>query len=184
MESSEKEDASILPKGYSYHKEGYLWYILPAEKFDGLPETVYAEGKSFNRKSEFHVTVVNAGWIAREIGGGDPKKVLGAEVALQKILAQYVEETPILFVRFKDDLRLAVSSERESIAARCVMQNLEGYFERIKKRYNKEFPTQPAHVSIYTATGAAVGIDSAEQMESFKKVELPEVQQVLDKILI
>ena len=171
-----------MPEGYSYHPDGYLWYVLPTEKFDALPTMVDVDGYSFIKKSEFHVTVANARRIAREITGGDPQKSIELEDALQKILSDYVARTPISFDHFDNDLRLAVSLERKSIAARCVMQNLEEYFEKIKEMYGREFPLQPAHVSIYTKTGAAVGIDSVEQMESFKKIELPTVQKILDSI--
>ncbi len=182
MEPLEKQKQPILPEGYSYHPEGYLWCTLPIEKFKTLPETVDVEGQSFGKKSEFHVTVANTRSIARYIAGSDIDAVAGTEIALQKLLAEYVNEAPITFGHFIDDLRLAISSDRASIAARCTAQNLEGYFERIKVRYGKEFPLQPAHVSIYTKTGAAVGIDSTEQMESFKKLDLPKVQEVLNRI--
>ncbi|MDO8483285.1 MAG: hypothetical protein Q7S86_05735 [bacterium] len=184
MKSPEKKPVSILPEGYSYHPEGYLWHILPVEKFDALPDAVNVEGQSFGKKSEFHVTVANVRGIAREIAGADLQTVSEIENTLQEILSQYVGETPISFDRFEDDLRLAVSSGRESVAARCVMKNLKGYFERIKERYGREFPLQPTHVSIYTKTGAAVGIDSVEEMESFKKVELPVVRNVLNTIRV
>jgi hypothetical protein len=182
MESSEKEQASILPEGYSYHPEGYLWHVLPVEKFDGLPQEVDVDGQPFGKKSEFHVTVVNARQIAREIAGGDSQKMVELETELQRILGEYVDLTPISLDHFEDDLRLAVSAERVSVAARCAMNGLEGYFAKINEIYGREFPIQPAHVSIYTKTGAAVGIDSVEQMESYKKIELSEVQDVLNRI--
>lgn len=183
MEFLEKQPQSILPVGYSYHPEGYLWYILPAEKFHALPETVEVEGQSFNKKIEFHVTVVNAGGIARALAGSDMRAMANIETNLQKLLVEYIGGAPIEFDHFENDLRLAVSPERMSIAARCAMLNLEGYFERIKTAYGREFPVQPSHVSIYTRTaGAAVGIDSLGQMESFKKIELPIVQEILDSI--
>jgi len=182
MESLEKQKQPILPEGYSYHPEGYLWYILPVEKFDTLPETVEVDGRAFIKKAEFHVTVVNARGIASEIAGPDLRTMADIETNLQKMLAEYVSKTPIEFAHFENDLRLAVSPERMSIAARCAMLNLEGYFAHIKTVYDREFPIQPPHVSIYTSTGAAVGIDSVDQMESFKKIELPAVQEVLSSI--
>ncbi|OGZ04201.1 MAG: hypothetical protein A2648_01305 [Candidatus Lloydbacteria bacterium RIFCSPHIGHO2_01_FULL_41_20] len=182
MESLEKQKQPILPEGYSYHPEGYLWYILPVEKFDTLPETVEVDGRAFIKKAEFHVTVVNARGIASEIAGPDLRTMAEIETNLQKMLAEYVSKTPIEFAHFENDLRLAVSPERMSIAARCAMLNLEGYFAHIKTVYDREFPIQPPHVSIYTSTGAAVGIDSVDQMESFKKIELPAVQEVLSSI--
>lgn len=184
MESLEKEQSLILPEGYSYHPEGYLWHILPVEKFDGLPESVDVGGQPFDKKSEFHVTVVNARRLAREIADGDPQRVAELETELQQILGEYVDQTPILLDRFVDDLRLATSVDRVSIAARCTMNNIEGYFDLIRAKYGQAFPLQPTHVSIYTKTGAAVGIDSVEQMESYEKIELPEVQNVLNAIRV
>ena len=174
----------LLPEGYSHHPEGYLWHVLPAEKFEHLPETVLVEGKKLDKKSEFHVTVANARSIARDIAGDDPIAVQRIEERLQAVLAEYLRETPIQFDGFEDDLRLAAVAERVSIAARCRMSNVEGYFERIRQELGKEYPLQPPHVSLYTATGLAVGINSTEEMEAFKKINLPEVQTILDSIIL
>lgn len=182
MESVERDRNVILPEGYAYHPEGYLWHILPEVKFADLPGSVDVEGQMLNKKSEFHVTVANARNIARTIAGEDPQKMAELEIELQQLLSAYIGNTPISFDHFIDDLRLAISHERQSIAARCVVNNLEGYFDLVGSRYGHEFPHQPAHVSIYTKTGAAVGIDSREQMESYTKIDLPEVQSVLDTI--
>jgi hypothetical protein len=57
MTSAEAPKTNSLPEGYSYHPEGYLWYILPVEGFNELPETVDINGENFKKKSEFHVTV-------------------------------------------------------------------------------------------------------------------------------
>jgi|GEM_PF-742029 len=171
----------LLPEGYWYHPEGYLWFVLPVEKFARLPEQIEVEGHLLARKSEFHVTVINARKVAREIAHDDPQKTAEAERELQQMLTEYVRSNPVEFVRFDDDLRLATSSERISIAARCMMRGFEGYFEKIRERYDVLPPPQPTHVSLYTLPGiGAVGIDTNEEMESFKKVELPEVQKVLD----
>lgn len=171
-----------LPEGYSYHSEGYLWHVLPVEVFSELPETVTVENETLIKKSEFHVTVVNSRAIARDLAGDDLDEIAKIEEHLQVMLSKYVRDTPIEFVSFEDDLRLAVTEERTSIAARCQMKNVEGYFERITSEYGKEYPIQPPHVSLYTRNGAAVGIDSIEQIESYKKVQLPEVQNVLSRV--
>ena len=171
-----------LPEGYSYHSEGYLWYVLPLEKFTSLPDTVTVHGETLTKKPEFHVTVVNARGIARDIAGEDASSVERVEERLQQLLSEYVLDAPIEFIGFDDDLRLAITRERTSIAARCRMKNVEGYFERIKIEYGKEYPLQPPHVSLYTRTGAAIGINSVDEMESYEKIELPEVQTVLNSI--
>lgn len=180
MERASKE--SFLPEGYCYHAEGYLWYVMPPEKFRNLPETVVVEGSILNKKSEFHVTIVNARSIARDFPGDDLGATERIEGRLQSMLAEYIREMPIQFDGFEHDLRLATTSERTSIAARCRMKNIEGYFNRIKQEFGRDYPLQPSHVSLYTATGLAIGINSIEEMESFNKIELPEVQAVLDTI--
>lgn len=179
MEGAERR--AYLPEGFSYYPEGYLWYVLPVEKFHALPETVDVEGMEFAKKSEFHVTIANIRGIARELSETDEEAEQRKE-DLQKLFIDYAHTASIGLVGFEDDLRLAVSSERKSIAVRCKMRGIEGYFDRIKEKYGKVFPVQPAHVSLYTLTGKAVGIDSDEQMESFTKLDLPEVQEVLDSI--
>jgi hypothetical protein len=112
----------------------------------------------------------------------NPKEIADIEISLQTLLTEYVREHPIQFSRFKDDLRLAVSPGRVSVAARCVMQGMEGYFEKIRSLYGITLPAQPTHVSLYTLTGKAVGIDTTEEMESFKKVTILEVQNVLNSV--
>lgn len=180
MESAPKQ--LLLPERYSYHPEGYLWFVLPVEKFVALPETVEIDNETFIKKLEFHVTVINARKVAQEIAGEDLKAVANIELRLQTLLSEYLHKESIKFIGFEDDLRLAVSNERTSIAARCTMQGIEGYFESVQSLYGVMPPAQPAHVSIYTVTGAAVGIDTTEQMESFKKLELPEIEDVLNSI--
>jgi hypothetical protein len=62
------------------------------------------------------------------------------------------------------------------------MRNVEGYFEKIRSVYNRDFPVQPAHVSIYVQGEGAVSIDSIEEMESFKQIKLPGIQEILNAI--
>lgn len=180
MEQSPQK--ALLPEGYAYHTEGYLWFVLPVETFAALPETVIVGNNELRKKTEFHVTVVNARRIARDIAGEDTAAVARAEAELQSLLSEYIQDAPIEFLAFDDDLRLATTPERKSIAARCRMKNIEGYFERIAAEYGKKYPLQPPHVSLYTSTGAAIGINSIEEMESFEKVEVPEVQSILNLI--
>jgi hypothetical protein len=106
------------------------------------------------------------------------------EEQIQGLLTEYLQQHPIAFVSFQDDLRIATSLDRKSIAARCTMSGIEEYFEYLQSRFGVTIQNQPTHVSIYTVTGAAVGIDTNEQMESFTKVDLPEVQKALDGISV
>lgn len=178
-------ESELLPEGYYYSPRGYLWFVLPIEKFSGLPEEVFVEGNRFVKKKEFHATVINGRGVATDLTGGSESRVVEIEKELQKILTDYIKTFPIKFDGFEDDLRLAKQNNRISIAARCKLINLEGYFEEINRKYGKRYAIQPPHVSIYTLPdGLAVGIDSVEQMESYKKVSVPEVQNFLDSITL
>jgi|AntRauTorckE6833_2_1112554.scaffolds.fasta_scaffold07670_4 hypothetical protein len=176
-------EPQFLPEGYFYHNEGYLWHILPIEAFSDLPEKVEVRGEEFQRKQEFHVTVANVRAVAQEIAQKN-EDVESIEVSIQKLLTEYIQSNTIHFEGFEEDLRLAITEERKSVAARCRMSGIEGYLDLIKEKYGKEFTLQPAHVSIYTVNGMAVGINSDEQIESYSKIELPEVQKVLNSVEI
>jgi hypothetical protein len=168
-----------LPEGYWYHPAGYLWHVLPVEKFRALPDTVEVQGDKLFKKSEFHVTVVNVPFIAQTIQK-DEMLLPDAIAKVLDIFQTYLKEHPISFKEFTGDLRLAKSEERESIAARCILDNLEGYFEQIRAETGVDVPVQPAHVSIYSREkDAAVGIDTAVEMESFAQIDLPEISAIL-----
>jgi len=182
MSENESSRKKILPEGYSCHPEGYIWCVLPEEQFAPLPETVDLHGKHFFKKTEFHVTVLNARETAKHIGRTETETIEDIEHHLQVLLADYLRDHTIEFVKFEDDLRLAIKPERESIAARCVMTGLEKYYEQIQSVYGFIPDAQPTHVSLYTLNGSAVGINTVEQMEAYQKVEIPKVQNILQGI--
>ena len=182
LEGTDKpEKMRVVPEGYAYHKAGYLWRVLPTKEFAELPETVGVEGLSLTKKNEFHVTVANVREIARTIGGSD-EEIQSREQDLLTLFSTYAATHAVDLVHFRDDLRFAKKDDRTSIAARCEVTNLEGFFSEIAERYGYRAPLQPAHVSLYTLTGGAVGINSDEEMEAYTKVELPEVQKALDAV--
>lgn len=179
---SGKEMPELLPEGYALHPEGYLWRILPIESFSALPETVEVDGYSLRKKTEFHITVINARGFARKLsamGRGEENEI---EIKILSLLAVYVQKHPIALTEFIDDIRLAQTSERTSLAARCRVANLNGFFEELNATFGTEFLVQEPHVSLYTRTGAAVGIDTEVEIEAFKKVQLPHIQNILSEV--
>lgn len=172
----------MLPPEYFYSPRGYLWFKLPVAQFESLPDEVVIDGKKFHKKNEFHVTVINGRRFAEEIAKLGNSSVEEVEKEIQSHLARYIREKPLRFGSFHDDYRLAQLDDKESIAARCTLENLDGFFEELRRIYDYPLPSQPAHVSIYTHTPIAVGIDSFEEMESYPKIVLPEVHNILSKI--
>ncbi len=179
-ESVELKKAQF-PAEYYAHPEGYLWLVLDPGKFLDLPESLEVGGQVFQKKDEFHVTIINARGIARTLAEGDVKKEDFLKEELKRLLAEYVRTHTLSFSGFVGDLRLAKTAERTSIAARCRIQGLGGYFETVRRVLNVDVPVQPAHVSLYTVTGKAVGIDSTQEMELFEQIEIPAVSAALAK---
>ena len=171
-----------LPQGYSYHPEGYLWFILPEERFTALPGVVEVAGETFKLKSEFHVTVINARRLAHMIAAEHQESISELERQIQGHLVKYLQGQSIEFVGFDDDLRLASSGDRKSIAVRVHMRGITGFFKYLESLYQVSIPAQPTHISLYTITGAAVGIDTDQQMDRYARIELPEVGEVLSSI--
>mgnify|MGYP001566202566 FL=1 len=66
-----KEAGELLPEGYYYSPRGYLWFVLPVEKFAGLPEEVIIESNHLFKKIEFHATVINGRGVAHDIAGNN-----------------------------------------------------------------------------------------------------------------
>jgi hypothetical protein len=118
----------VLPEGYFYHQEGYVWHILPLEAFADLPETVELVGEKFYKKQEFHVTVANVRAMAQEISGSG-KDIEGIEIAIQRILTGHLQSNSISFEGFEDDLRFAISEKRKGIVTKCRMSGVRGYFD-------------------------------------------------------
>ncbi len=177
FESKKREPS--LPESFWYSPNGNLWFVLSPEKFSKLPQKVDVHEKAFHKKNEFHITMINGRDSARQISERTGKTVLEVEKELLSLFSEYLEHNQIILHGYEDDLRLATSDTAESIAVRCKVEGLEGYFQILKDTYGIDFPIQPAHVSLYTHTQGAVGINSNEQMETFEKVVLPEIQNNL-----
>lgn len=172
--------AKKLPEGFWLHPGGYLWYILPVKSFLQLPEQVDVDGTPFLRKTEFHVTVINARATAEKLSKGNAAEVEGIEVRILELLTEFVQAHPLAFGGFTGDLRVASTPDRQSIAARCTLAGVEAFFKKLEEEFGESVPLQPAHVSIYSREqDKAVGIDTDEQMEAFPQAKLPEVEAIL-----
>ncbi len=168
-----------LPPGYYIHEKGYAGLHLPVEWFADLPATITIDEVEFRLKDEFHVTIINARGVANiiaENAGAQPEAI---EQEIRAILEEYLAHNPMQFICFRDDVRLAIKNDRKSLAIRCEISNLEPFFITLQNNFKQEIKLQPAHVSLYTMTGLAVGIDSVEQIESYERVLLPEIVKTL-----
>ncbi|MFZ2555380.1 MAG: hypothetical protein WAZ27_02745 [Minisyncoccia bacterium] len=175
--------SSRLPEGYWYHPEGYAWFVLPTAPFVDLPEDVEVQGTMLRKKTEFHVTIMNVREVAQAITEQKGGKKDEVERDILSMLATYLHNHRVHLVSFRDDLRFAKKQERISIAGRCDMEGIEGFFADVESKYDVSIARQPAHVSLYTLldTGA-VGIDTDAEMENYTRVNMPVVQRLLGTI--
>ncbi len=171
----------VLPSDYHLSPNGYLWYVLDPQLFKNLPRHIQVEGMLLELKNEFHVTILNITGTALEISirrGGDIRRI---QLQLIELFIQYIKENDINFICFLDDIRLAKSGNAKSLAASCLMTGCKGYYKMIHHIFGVMLD-QPHHVSLYTKSGKAVGIDTHKKMHSFPKVGAPDVQMILDII--
>ncbi len=170
---------SELPDGYYIGGHGYAGLRLPVDWFADLAPNIMLDGVEYGIKDEFHVTIINARGVAKIIAENTNVPAEELENEIHTILGEYLTHTPMPFLHFVDDVRLAIKNERKSLAIRCELSNLKPFFKTLREKFQCAVALQPAHVSLYTMTGLAVGIDSVEQMESYEQVQLPEIAQIL-----
>ena len=174
-------EKDILSNKYS-QMEGYLWFVLPVENFKKLPGTVEVNGEELHKKNEFHITIINRKKVSKDIAsisGRDPSEV---QLGLGKLLDNYIKNHEIKFLGFTGELKLAEKDGRLSLVALCNVKGVEDYFKLIEREYGYLPPLQPFHVSLYTKTGLAVGIDSDEEMDDYPTVVHDEIQAILKLI--
>ncbi|MBU2104097.1 hypothetical protein KKD81_03510 [Patescibacteria group bacterium] len=168
-----------LPNPYGLN-EGYMWYPTPVDWFEEMPETVQAGETELEKKSGFHVSLFELPHLAESIAAKTGISVEEAQEEIVRTFVSYVAEKPIVFRGFLNDFRIAEKEERKSVVVRCEMENLDGFFETLEKRYSISLYRQPAHVTIYTlGHNKGIGIHTTEEMEQLPEIELPAVFAVL-----
>lgn len=170
---------SELPSGYYIGGHGYAGLRLPVDWFANLAPRIMLDGVEYSLKDEFHVTIINARGVAKIIAENTNIPAEEIENEIHTMLGEYLTHTPMQFLHFVDDVRLAIKNERKSLAIRCELSNLEPFFNTLREKFQRVIELQPVHVSLYTLTGLAVGIDSIVQMESYEQVLIPEITQAL-----
>lgn len=153
---------------------------MEKEWFTDLPEHISIHGSELEKKSEFHVSLMHLEDVIPQLveASGKEEDEIGQE--LIRIYLKHLEASPITFEGFLDDLRLAEKEERRSVVVRCVIANLDGFFEALEKAFNTHIDRQPVHVTLYTlGHNKGIGINRIQDMESLERVAYPEVTNPL-----
>lgn len=144
---------------------------LPASLFQFFPQVVPWNGKTFQKKSEFHITLIHAG----------PDD----EIRLAPFFTHFIEEHPINVLSFQKDFRHAVRGDEETIIVRCTVSNLELLFQKMRDEIDLNLPLQPAHITLYTfQSRTGIGISNEEEMENLPRVSISVLDEALQHVHI
>jgi hypothetical protein len=138
---------------------------------DGLPESISALSRRWERKREFHLTVLAERRLAEVAGDRDDMWDRVIRAASGRALG------PVLRT---DQVRLVTHSERPELRTIVVMvrcDGIEDLVEEISQAIGKPIPVPPAHVTVYSSDPAQ-GIGITDQGELAERAPpLTEAQQ-------
>src|SRR6185295_8307374 len=118
---------------------------LDLSLFHKLPKTVSFEGKIFDKKDKFHITLVHT---------------KGYEEEVLKTFSDFITDTPIEFGSFTNTFRKATRGDEQTILVECTVPRIEMLFEKIRHSVDIQISTQPTHVTLYLLTPPGIAIDS------------------------
>jgi hypothetical protein len=130
--------------------------LVPLNLF-GVAEQLTALGLPWRRKSEFHVTAVDAGWLSEELDR-EPGEVWSATVAA-------IEGRRAGTVRLGSELRLAEEGEERTLLVMARVDGLGALYEELSRRLGAPLAPPPAHVTLYTRPeGKAIGLHDEREL--------------------
>lgn len=82
----------------------------------------------------------------------------------------YTKERPIQFKGFRDEFRFVTKDEKRSLIAMCDIENLEGFFDLLNKKYSLHISYPPTHVTLYTLqTDMGIFVTDADELVGLTK---------------
>ncbi|MDO8481721.1 MAG: hypothetical protein Q7S75_01395 [bacterium] len=159
------------PYKSNYDEDGWDSIALPldASLFDAFPVTVDWNGKIFQKKDEFHITLIHA----------QPHD----ESKLALFFTRFIENNPVGLISFKDDFRHAVRGDEETILMRCLVSNIETLFQKILDETSIDLPVQPTHVTLYMfKSKTGISIDSEYEMQRLSQIYIPTLDKAFEQV--
>lgn len=146
-------------------------------KIAGLPESITVDGDKLVPKTEFHITLINAGATAEFI---KPSRADTIENEILNEFKEYIIKHRLDQYKLFNKFRLVTRDVRKSVIAMAHVPNLKEFFDILRKKYNKEIPYQPTHATIYVLPSkGGIGLLSDQQLEEDSKpVKIPELENL------
>lgn len=170
----------ILPTPYEF-KMGYIILYLPkfkiAPKFKIDREILYA-------KDKFHMSILGVKEYVEALAEKINITPEQAESKMLKESGKILENNPISFVRFKDDIRLVQEADKKTIAIMCEADGIEAFFEKLRDILKIDIATQPVHSTIYTREdGRGIGMINQKELLKFSRPLTQEESIIAKKAL-
>jgi hypothetical protein len=143
----------------------FITLDIPPEVFNALPEEVLWDGRAFNKKKDFHITLIHT-------------KERGEELAA--LFERFIAEHPVRLESFLGELRMAARGDERTILAPCVAAHLAEFFAEARDTLGVLMPFQPAHVTLYLHnSNRGIFVDSEDDMAALPLIMLPVISQAL-----
>jgi len=155
------------------YENGYIGLVVPIPI--GLPRIIRLEGYELVLKSEFHISLINAGKIAQLIDKNQQSKT---ESQIVEKFKDFVNKNHLKDYVFDNRFRLVQRDIRKSVIGMTRVPHLDEFFDGLRQHYGKDIPNQPTHITMYTLQPEkGIGILSKEELErDSKSVEIPELE--------
>jgi hypothetical protein len=126
---------------------------------DGLPESIEALGRAWQRKREFHVTAASTAMIERAGGGRSDTWDRVTRAASGRDIGP---------ITVREEIRRVHDPDKPGLQTLIVMVDAPGLVElhhELSSALRAELRPPPAHVTVYSTDPAAgIGIDDEQQL--------------------
>jgi hypothetical protein len=174
---------SLQPAGISADREKFT-LLLPVQK-DDVAECldaarVAAGERGLEPKEEFHITVIGfkTGKILSDLyAHRSPAERAIIVQALHDLAAKITwEATPQrdgrVYIEKEYTFRNNKKEIRRSIIQLLEVPAMEKFYEKLNSALGTQFQTPPPHITLYTAGGVGIGIDTRADLEALHPEQL------------
>lgn len=149
---------------YEYSPEtGYIF--LGNIELEEAPETITIDNHlHLLRKSEFHVSIMALKHLAPML---TYLNIEDANKQLVQYFFNFVDTHDMKGINLTGEFRLVRRDKRVTIVAMVSMPYLEELFGGLRSQFAMSFPTQPAHITLYTLQPeVGIGLSSKAELDS------------------
>jgi hypothetical protein len=153
-------------------------YIGLQVKINGeLPESLEVYGNKLILKSKFHINLINARATATFI---DPNNSETVEADIVSEFKGFITEYSLEHYRIIKQFRFVQRDVRRTIIIMAEVPNLDKFFEKLREKFHKDIPLQPAHLTLYVnRPERGIGLLSDDELtRDTEPIEIPELENI------